>query len=94
MKIIYLNIEIILRIIMYILFQMQSKDTMSGKSSSSGSYSIDGSNPKITENVKPIKVNKTNSKVDNDKKHLQEQKCNKKLNDDIEQRVPKMKVCS
>ncbi|XP_041981892.1 uncharacterized protein LOC121735219 isoform X2 [Aricia agestis] len=70
------------------------RDTISGKSSSSGSYSISGSNPNVTEDVseKPVAVAKTKEALNSvpEKKDLSnksEEKSSKKSQE--EQLVPK-----
>lgn len=69
--------------------------TISGKSSSSGSYSIGGSNPNVTEDTNDkITIEKQKElpeKVDNKKEVKKEDKVTSPMHEK-EQRVPKMMV--
>lgn len=82
----------------FLSFQSTTRGvTISGKSSSSGSYSIGGSNPNVTEDTNDKttieKQNELPEKVENKKEVKKEDKVTSPMHEK-EQRVPKMMVTS
>lgn len=69
-----------------------SREGISGKSSSSGSYSIGGSNPNVTESNDKSVIDKIKELPEKIEKKEIKQKEDKKLSEKKEQLVPKMVV--
>lgn len=67
------------------------KGTMSGISSSSGSYSLGGSNPNVTEDLDKTPTEKSNGKEMLEKSETKEEKAKSPVKE-MEQLVPKMMV--
>lgn len=69
-----------------------SREGISGKSSSSGSYSIGGSNPNVTESTDKSVIDKIKELPEKNEKKENKQKEEKKVSEKKEQLVPKMVV--